>query len=211
MHSHATNRADMLLQRSTQLQAKAGELIGRLRMRELWEQVGATYLVGSARFGLMTRPNIDFEVYVERPDARAGAAVVAELAATPGVQDIQHHDFLDTADPGLYWRVDYSAEDGTLWDFDIWLVPFSHPHAGMAEAFAAAMERTLTPETRAEILALKTDVAAHALKCATETVRGIDIYRAAIEGGVRSLDEFSRWRAENPPAPMETWSPDPAR
>jgi len=207
MQTRPTLSAQALLQRSLSLQEQARNAVARLRVRERWEQLGPVYLVGSARFGLMVTPNVDFEVYVEHPDVRAGFAIMAEIAAVPGIRAVQHHNFMDTADPGLYWRVDYTADDGTLWDFDIWLVPFSHPHAGMANAFAAAMERDLTPETRVDILRLKTELAAQAAKCGTGPVRGIDIYRAVLEGGVRDTAAFSRWQADNPPPPMETWRP----
>lgn len=204
---HDTDKnANALLKRSEKLQAQARAVVARLRVRELWEQVGTVYHVGSSRFGLMTARNIDFEVYVQRPDVRAGFAIMAEIAAVPEITGIQHHNLLDTSDPGLYWRVDYRAEDETLWDFDIWLVPFDHPHAGMADAFATAMERVLTRESCLAILALK---AALAARPGAEHVRSIDIYRAALEGGVRGIDGFTRWQADNPPAPMETWSPAP--
>jgi len=210
MQTGPTPSAQALLQRSLSLREQARNVVARLRVRELWEQLGPVFLVGSARFDLMVTPNVDFEVYVEHPDVRTGFAIMAEIAAVPGIRGVQHHNFMGTADPGLYWRVDYTAEDGTLWDFDIWLVPFSHPHAGMADAFASAMERTLTPETRLAILRLKTDLAAQAVQCGTGPVRGIDIYRAVLEGGVRGTAAFSRWQADNPHPPMETWRPGSA-
>ncbi len=204
MRQDTDNSAEALLKRSEQLQAQAAEIVSRLRVRELWEQIGRLYLVGSSRFGLMTAGNIDFEVYVERPDARAGFSVMAEIAAAPGVTGIRYHNFMGTPDPGLYWRIDYRDEGGALWDFDIWLVPFDHPHAGMADAFATALQHVLTRDARCAILALK---AALAARPGAEHVRGIDIYRAALEGGVRNVAEFTRWQAEHPPAPIETWTP----
>jgi len=167
------------------------------------------FLVGSARFGLMIAGNIDFEVYCDKPDAVSGNAVMREIAATPGVTGLQAHDFMDTADPGLYWRLDYQGEDGGRWDFDIWLVPNSHPHAGMADALARAMSTALTPRLRADILMLKAGLAARAKAQCASPPRGIDIYRAALAGNVRDLPGFDAWQARNPPPDMETWRPGP--
>ena len=198
------DRKPDLLDDAERLGKRALEIVAETRIRELWEKVGRTFLVGSARFGLMRAPNIDFEIYVEKPDAKDGFAVMREIAALPNVTGIEYRNFLDTPDPGLYWRVDYRDGDGVLWDFDNWLVPYSHPHAGMADAFASAMERALTPDARRVILDLKTALAGPA---PGDKPRGIDVYRAVLEGGVRSPEEFRRWAERNPPPPLETWRP----
>lgn len=198
---------ETLLERSERLAGQAENIMTVLRVRELWGRLGRVVLVGSARYGLLNTPNIDFEIYVEQPDAAAGAAIMAEIAAAPGVTGLVHHDFMGTSDPGLYWRLDYLAEDGECWDFDIWLVPFSHPFAGLAEAFAQAMEQTLTPETRLTILRLKAELAARAAKSKTSRPRGIDICKAVLHGGVRDAEDFDAWRRLNQPPEMETWRP----
>lgn len=207
MTSPCRRPAESLLERSERLGSQAREIIALLRVRELWERLGRVVLVGSARYGLLDTPNIDFEVYVERPDAAAGAAIMAEIAAAPGVTGMVHHDFMATADPGLYWRLDYLAQDGERWDFDIWLVPFSHPFAGLAESFAQAMAQALTPETRAAILCLKAELAARAASSGTSRPRGVDICRAALEGGARDAEGFDAWRRRTPAPEMETWRP----
>lgn len=198
---------EALLKRSARLAEQAEDIMATLRVRMLWGRLGRVVLVGSARYGLLHTPNIDIEVYVEQPDVTAGSAIMDEIAAIAGVTGMVHHDFMGTADPGLYWRLDYLAEDGEQWDFDIWLVPFSHPFAGLAETFALAMAQTLTPETRAAVLLLKAELAARAAGCGTARPRGIDICKAVLEGGVRDAEGFDAWRRLNPPQEMETWRP----
>lgn len=193
-----------MVDRADLLQKRAYQIVAETRILELWKKVGKTYLVGSMRFGLMTVPNIDMEIYVEKPDVREGFAVMSEIALLSGVVRIQYHNFLSTADPGLYWRVDYEDGEGVLWDFDNWLVPFDHPQAGMADAFATAMTRTLTQDLRRMILGIKSAIAGWGPE---KKPRGIDIYKAVLEGGVRSEEEFVRWQIQNPPEPMETWRP----
>ena len=199
-----TPDAQQALETTNRLQTRACQIIEATRIQTLWETIGHTYLVGSARFGLMTTPNIDFEVYVEKPDPRDGFSVMREISSLSGITQIHYLNFLDTEDPGLYWRIDYRDNKNVLWDFDNWLVPYTHPHAGMADAFAKSMIRALNPTTRATIVTLK---AALAQLDSSNKPRGIDIYKAVLRDSVQSVEAFREWQANNPPAPMETWHP----
>jgi len=189
------------IEKAVELQKQANKVIEDLQIRGRWELVGNTILVGSANFGLMTTPNLDFEIYVKEPDVRIGFDTVRELAVIPGVKQIHFLNFMGSSDPGLYWRIDYQDQQGIMWDIDNWLVPFSHPHAGMAERFAKAMKQALTDETRQIILEIKSQMALEN-KC-----RGIDVYKAVLSGGVRDREQFIKWIAEYPPIEMETWQP----
>lgn len=189
------------LDKAVKLQKQAYKIIDDLQIEYRWNLVGKTILVGSASFGLMTSPNLDFEIYVEKPDVRIGFDTICEFAAISGVKQIQFLNFMGTSDPGLYWRIDYQDNNGVMWDIDNWLVPFSHPHAGMAENFANAMKRALTEETKQIILEIKSQMS---LK---KKIRGIDVYKAVLNGGVRDKQQFEKWIASNPPIEMETWQP----
>lgn len=189
------------LERAVELKQQATEVISDLQLRHRWELVGKTVFVGSASFGLMSTPNLDLEIYVEEPDLRAGFDTVRDIAATTGVKQIQFYNFMNTADPGLYWRIDYQDKKGIVWDIDNWLVSFSHPHAGMAERFAQAMNRVLTDETRQIILEIKSR------RSPQNTFRGIDVYKAVLSGGVRNSEQFIQWIKKHPPVEMETWQP----
>jgi hypothetical protein len=205
------------LQTAARLQMQAHHVIDDLKIRIMWEKVGKTCLVGSVRFGLMTSANIDFEIYVDQPDPRAGFAVMQEIAAVPGVRRMSYFNFMGTDDPGLYWWFEYADAEGTVWDFDNWLVPFSHPHAGMADALATAMERVLTDRERRIILDIKKAVRgtdsnnksaiAPEEKMSGPYVRGIDIYKAVLRDGIAAPEAFRDWLKNNPPAALETWHP----
>ncbi len=192
-----------LLEKSRLLQSAGQRVAAALDFERRWSAAGKVVPVGSARFGLMTTPNLDYEIYTDRPTPAAGFAVACALAAVPGVTGIDYRNFLNTDDPGLYWRIDYRDADGRAWDIDAWLVSFDHPQAGMAKAFAVAMAAMLTDEMRERILTVKTAARAEG------PVRGIDVYKAVIAGGVRTLAEFRAWTARHPPAKMETWRPQP--
>jgi hypothetical protein len=191
-----------LLNKAERLQTRAYEVMEELGLTAHWSRVGRVVLVGSVRFGLMASGNIDLEVYVDQPEASQGFGVIGEIASHPGVTCIEYHNFLATDDPGLYWRVDFQDADGVIWDIDNWLVPNSHPHAGLADGLAQAMSEKLTPETRDAILEIKAGLPAEG------KVRGIEIYRAVMGGGVRGVEEFRRWNRQHPADEgIETWHP----
>jgi hypothetical protein len=199
------NQETDVLQKSRALQKRAHEVIEELRLITRWETVGKTYLVGSTRFGLMYSPNLDFEIYVDTPRIADGFAIIQQIAEIPGVKQIEYLNFLNIpSDPGLYWRIDYEDAQGVLWDVDNWLVPHSHPHAGMADRFAQAMEKALTDETRRAILQIKQGASQN------PKPRGIDIYRAVLQGRARSMEEYQAWIQKNPPnfLEIEEWSPE---
>lgn len=196
-----TKQGISYFEKAVELQKQAHKVMEDLQIRRRWELVGNAILVGSANFGLMTTPNLDFEIYVEEPDIRIGFDTVREIAALSGVRKIQFLNFMGTSDPGLYWRIDYQDKHGVMWDIDNWLVPFSHPHAGMAENFAIAMKEALTDETRQIILSIKSKLPPE------NKFRGIDVYKAVLSGGVRDKEQFVKWIAKYPPVEMETWKP----
>ncbi|MCF8033257.1 MAG: hypothetical protein K9K66_09055 [Desulfarculaceae bacterium] len=190
-----------LRQRSLALQERGWEVLGRLGLPEIWSGVGRPVLVGSLRFGLMCRPNLDMEIYTDRPSVAQGFAVVSQLAGLPGVRQVLYLNALDTPDQGLYWRVDYEDEQGDLWDIDQWLVAHDHPNAGLADGLARAMEDKLTKAQRGAVLALKEAMGPE------RALRGVDIYKAVMAGGVETPAGLEQWLADNPPPEIETWQP----
>lgn len=192
-----------LLERADTLQSRAREVVETLGLIRRWGQVGRVAPVGSSQFGLMASTNLDFEIYVERPEIRAGFDVIQGIAEIPGVQQVLYLNFLGTPDPGLYWRVDYTDDEGTLWDVDQWLVPNDHPHAGVAERLVTSMRQALTAETRRVILEIK------AARPELPKCRGIDVYKAVLKDHIRTPEAFAQWFEANPPSmeAIETWHP----
>ncbi len=190
-----------LLENARILQCSAYDVIEKIELLANWRKIGKPELVGSMCFGLMGSHNIDLEVYTEAPDIREGFDVIKEIAACPGIEKIEYMNFMGTSDPGLYWRIDYRDGKGDLWDIDNWLVPYSHPNAGQAGSLAKTMEQALTDETRLAILEIKSQ------RTKDSGARGIDIYRAVIEHGIRGYEDFCKWLANNQCEGIDTWLP----
>ena len=192
-----------VLKRAEFLQSQARKVLSDLNLVERWGNVGRVAAVGSSQFGVMASYNLDFEIYVDDPQIEVGFEVIQGMAQVPGVQQILYLNVLDTPDPGLYWRVDYRDAEGTMWDIDQWLVPNSHPYAGVAERLVESMRRVLTDEARRIILEIKT------ARPELPACRGIDIYKAVLRDGVRTKEEFEAWFRAHPPCleRIETWHP----
>lgn len=185
------------LKRADELRERGWEVVERLGLRERWSEVGRPVLVGSLRFDLMCRPNLDLEIYTKASQVADGLAMMGELAQVPGVRQVFFLNALDSPDQGLYWRVDYQDEQGGLWDIDNWLVARDHPHTGLAQALAVK----LTPAQGLAVLGIKDALGPK------RKARGVDIYKAVMAGGVRTAAEFLRWQEQNPPQEIELWRP----
>jgi hypothetical protein len=147
--------------------------------------------------------DIDIDIYSDDPIIEQGFAVMSRIAGLPGVWQVRFSNELDGLDQGLFWQIRYRDEAGSVWEVDNWLLAHSHPHAHLADKFANAMQRALTDETRRAILEIKEALLGEA------GMRSIDVYRAVLEGGVRSLSEFKQWMEECKPSGIVLWLPSP--
>ena len=190
-----------LLEKAEELQRQALGVIEEIGLLKKWERVGKPILVGSVRYGLMTKPNIDLEIYVERPDIEAGFEVIQKIALLPRVKKIRYSNELKTIHGGLYWRIDYVDEKSVVWNIDNWMLSLYHSHAMIADKFARAMERALTLESRHRILEIKANMPPEL------EARGIDVYKAVLRDGIETSYEFQEWIKENPPVEIEHWRP----
>lgn len=192
-----------ILQRADERQREAREIIERLGLLERWAKAGQPVLVGAVSYGLAVRPDIDLEIYGDRPRIEDGFAVVTELALVPGVWKIRFSNELDGPNHGLYWQVRYRNPALTapeVWKIDMWLLPRDYD-GPTSRDLALAMRQALTPETRASILLIKEATVAD------ERIHGIDVYRAVLDGGIRSVGKFERWFADHGNAELSDWKP----
>ena len=193
---------DDLLLRAEQRRERALRIIRELGLLSRWSRYGDPVVVGAIRHGLVVALDIDMEIYSDNPRIEHGFELMSEVARLPGVWKIRFTNQLeDDADPGLYWQIRYRDQEGEVWNVDSWLLGHDHPYAHWAERFADAMAKALTDDTRHAILEIKESLLAE------EGIRGIDIYRAVLDGGVRSPSEFRSWAAEHTSSGMVLWLP----
>ena len=188
------------LTRAEQRRAAAVELVASLQLMERWAEVGAPVLVGAVAYGLVVAPDVDLEIYCGQPRVEAGFGVISQLAALPGVWKVRFSNELDGPDQGLYWQVRYRADSSEVWKVDMWLL--AHNHRGPRAVDAVEpMRRALIDETRSAILEIKEALADR------DDVRSVDVYRAVLDDGVRSLDAFIQWHDRNASTDLVDWLP----
>lgn len=192
-----------VLARAERLRSAAASVVRHLGLMERLAELGRPVPVGAMAYDVMTRPDIDIEVYSASPGILASFAVMARIAEIPGVRRIRFANALDEPDQGLYWGIRYRAPDADApmeWSVDIWLLPDDHP-GPKASDLVAPMQAAMTPEIRLAIVCLKAQLADRT------DVHGIDIYRAVIDGHVRSVDAFDRWFEVHRQPELTFWRP----
>lgn len=189
-------------------QQRAREIIREVGLHEAWQAVGArTEVVGSLRSGLLCKHlDIDLHVYSPAPlHTTESFAAMARIAAHPRIRRVEYANLLDAEDQCLEWHAQYEDHDGRHWQIDMIHMAEGSPWAGYFERVADRIAAVLIPETREAILRLKYETPDE------EHIPGIALYRAVIEGGVRSRAELKAWLQAHPVEGIITWMPESNR
>jgi hypothetical protein len=109
---------------------------------------------------------------------------------------------LNTPDKAIYWQLRYRNDDCVDWKIDMWSAPDDYD-LPRGESFVQPMKESLTDETRLAILTLKEARSAGRLP----EVISIDLYRAVLDGGVRTPDQFQQWLKSNQVGVLTDWKP----
>jgi hypothetical protein len=192
-----------LLTRAANRREQALALLADLQLMERWSEVGEAVLVGATAYGLMVAPDIDIEVFCDQPRLQHAFAVLSAYAGHPRIKELRCVDLLGGPDLGIYCRIRYRHESDEVWKIDMWLMAHDHPGPQSRE-LVAPMQRALTDEMRAAILGIKEYVCTHH----HGKLGSIHIYRAVIQAGVRSPEEFLGWHSREKPAGLTSWKPD---
>lgn len=191
-----------LLERAARTRQQAQAILDDLDLLEKWRRFGRPVLVGAVSFDLAVAPDIDMEVYCPELRIADGFQVLAECALNPRITAAQFLNALSSPDKALYWQLRYRTEDGTQWKIDMWSAPQDYD-LPRGENFVQPMKESLTDETRQAILALKEARAAGRLP----TFLSVDLYRAVLDGGVRTVSEMQQWLQSNQVGVLTDWRP----
>ena len=180
---------DGLLERARVRRQQALELAADLKLVERWSRVGQVQQVGAVAYGLVVSRDLDYEVFTDgTPSIAAGFEALAQLAHHPRVTSTRFRNALHTPDQGLYWQVRCTGNDTHEWKVDLWTLAADHP-GPLSAWLVEPMRRAVNDEQRKAILLLKEARAPGAVRA----IASIDIYRAVIDGGVRTPDELGRY------------------
>jgi hypothetical protein len=191
-----------ILERANHRRQQAEAILHDLGLIEKWKRFGRPVLVGAVSFDLAVAPDIDMEIYCPELRIEHGFQVLTECALNPRVTGAQFLNALSTPDKALYWQLRYRNCDDVEWKVDMWSAPEDYP-LPRGEDFVGPMRASLTDETRQAILALKEARADGRLP----TFISIDLYRAVLDGGVRTVDQFQQWLQSNQAGVLTDWKP----
>jgi hypothetical protein len=191
---------DALISREVALQAAAARVLEDLDLFAVLGAVGRPTLTGSCALGVMVRQDIDVTSLCPVLDAAVVFAAGCALATHPRVHRLTFRNEtgrwnVDPAYPdGLYWGVRYRADVGDEWNLDLWFLRDGTSQHDLEHL------RTIRPrldrEVRLAILRIKDSLATS--PAYGREVHGHDVYTAALDGGVRTPEEFAAWMRERP-------------
>ncbi len=181
------------------LHAEAVELLRSTELLTLLGRYGDVYATGSYAYHLMTWRDIDLCVTTTDLGLATVFHLGRELAALPNVGSMYYRNEFVLQTPGnpsaIFWCVDFYPPQREPWKVEILL--------GGADEVARALEpghrlqQALTRETHEAILRIK------GVACRRPEYRRAygsqAIYRAVLEDGVRTIEEWDDWW-ENQPA-----------
>ena len=193
-----------LLRRAQERRRRALRIVEELDLINRWSRFGEPVIVGSAGHGLVVARDIDIEVYSDDPHIREGFQVMAGVAESSNVVGITFKNEVETRGAWLYWEIRYQDEEGKVWTIETYHGGSGDPYAHWPEQLTDAMQKHLTDEHRIAILLIKEALCERGTMNDTKS---FDIYRAVMDGGARSLDEFLEWLRTNEAPGIMKWFP----
>jgi hypothetical protein len=198
MDTAASDRA--LLARQSERHQRATRLLEGLQVLDRWWHHGTPHLCGAYAHRLLVAPDIDIEIH-GRPDIQAGFAVAAGIASCTGVRKVTFINALEDEDAGLGWEAVCADHADAWWKVQMWLLPPDYTGPRSVDLLVPLRQRLEAP-TRCSILRIKERL----LETATP-YRSIDIYRAVLDHGVTSPEEYARWVRQHASTGLISWLP----
>jgi hypothetical protein len=184
-----------LLARQASLQAEADSVLDDLDLMAILGRLGRPLRTGSSALGLMVVRDIDVTTLCPDLDPSDVFGLAAPLVTHPRVRKVGFRN--DTGrwktnpayPDGLYWGVDYVGDDDAVWNLDLWFLRQGTTQFDLEHM--ATLPARLTDETRVAILRIKTALA----EASSPRPPSYEVYEAVLDHGVRSPEEFARYRA----------------
>jgi len=194
---------DTILDKAKKIQEKARAVIEETNVIKHWSSIGATInLVGSLKTGLLiNNRDIDFHIYTNPFKLSDSFLAVSKLAENQRIKQMTYSNLLEAEDRCIEWHAFYEDQEGHSWQIDMIHILNDSPYMGFFERVAERISMSLTQETRETILQIKNAIPKE------QKVKSIQIYQAVIEGGIKNIQDFWRWKEQNPNEGIITWMP----
>jgi hypothetical protein len=178
---------------NSELKTEADLLIRRCGLPELLAVYPGWFIGGSYSYDLMCWRDLDLYVLDLERDLKQCFAIGYELTARLGAQKSRFTNNVGGEPSGFYWGIRLGDARQGAWKLDVWFLD----QAGYEQhaAYSSAMREKLTTENRLIILAIKE--AYWRRPEYRDTVTGDMIYRAVLDHGVKTINDFERFIKEN--------------
>ncbi len=188
---------------SRQMSNSALRVLEDLDFADICRRVGGMVnIVGSLKTGLMmNKADIDLHIYTGEPMLKKSFAIMERLSENSAVKNFQYINLLNTREDCIEWHVWYEGADQKRWKLDIIHIRKGSYYDGFFEKVADRILHGLTPEIREAILKIK-----YALGEESD-VKGIQVYQAVMESGVRDYPEFLQWLEVHRTVDILEWMP----
>lgn len=184
---------DELGKRQDILQKAAHQQITELDLRSMLSSFGDVIVVGSVVTGLMTWPDIDIEVIVQKVPTKEMVAELAQRLFIHGgmirVWMMDNRGKIDLKQPSGLCVGSKRVVDELIWKFDIWFLLEGEQRSGKDDL--EWVKKNLTPQSKKYILQIKDKIASNPKY--RKEIFSIDIYRAVLNEGITTVTEFSKY------------------
>jgi hypothetical protein len=183
---------------------KAKDIINGLNIIQICKGNGfEAHLIGSVSTNLLMNSNdIDFHIYSQNYQIEIIFAIIGEIAGKMGIYKAVYQNFLSTDDRSIDWHLNYKTIENEDWEIDLIFIRNDSPYVGRAEEITRKINSTINENTRNRVLKLKWE-----LDQKNEEYKGIEIYKAVLENGIYTVNDFLEWKSGNPN--MNLWSINP--
>lgn len=178
---------------NAELKGEAERLIRGCRLTELLSAYPRWFLGGSYAYDLMCWRDLDIYVLDSVHDLKRCFEVGYQLTDRLSARKSRFTNNVGGHPNGLYWGIKLGEERKGAWKLDVWFLDLAgyEQHA----AYVAKMKARLTPQTTSAILAIKE--AYWRRPEYRDTVTSDMIYRAVLDEGIGSAEEFERLLKRN--------------
>ncbi|MGH3712928.1 MAG: hypothetical protein ACRDT4_05630 [Micromonosporaceae bacterium] len=190
---------DALLDRQAARQAAARAVLNVLQPLQRWRRFGEPSLCGAMAYRLLVAPDIDIEIFGPL-DPVSGFHLASAWAGDPAVRRVLFINAIGEADAGLGWEVSY-LHRGVAWAVQMWLLPEDYDGPRSVD-LVMPMRAALDRASRCAILRIKEELVARGTGH-----RSIDLYRAVLDHGVDTVEEYDRWCRSHSSTGMVNWRP----
>jgi hypothetical protein len=179
-------------ERQAILHSTAQDILDYYHIENMLKPLGEVHSVGSFEYGLMVRPDIDFQIYTSLPDIKSLLKIANQVMSADGIGKVSLHNQYIWPDNASVTKSMYlgikPVWENEFWQIDVHVMkPEDHVDQ---ENFYLGWEKALTDEQRDTILLLKTILSDDGRY--PNEFNSVDVYKAVLEGvlSIEQLEQF---------------------